>query len=276
MSFYGSWCEFDGKPCQDFGLELCHFGSPPDEGGEIGVSGEIIETYIGGNPKPLFYGKKYTQRRKLSLTLMLNNDRTGKGHHLSRIELSRISAWLTEHDTYKRLIIGQGDMDAYHFKCMFTSVKTVEYGGVPWGVECTAECDSLYAYLPPKQFTFGVNDTLDTVITNDSTASVGYKPIVEITLTPSTDGLGRDFSITNLVNSGSGRGTSIVFKDIPATVTSITVDCERQIVTCPQGINMYPYFNFGFLELHKGSNFLTMSGNGRVIISCEFCEDIGG
>lgn len=267
MAFWGSAFAFDGKPCEEFDLMLYDIEGDEQDEGEFASGGTVVEEVVGKRWKPYFYGVKYERKLEKTIVFGVNQRRVDEGKFLDRYEIDAIAAWLTGHDGYREFTIDQDDMRHVKFKCIVTGLELINYGRVPWAMRATLSCDSPYAYMYPQEYVCALNGNATISLYNRSAHSDYYLPRLEY-----RPNAGGDLVIANAsVGSREFRLTNI-----PASVAIIYVDNDTQVITCDQGLNLYPYFNLGFLRLTRGVNTLNATGNGELKIVCEFPVNAGG
>lgn len=266
MSFFGQAFMFDSTPCEMFDLMMYDVGDQ-DEDIQVGGGMEIEDEVIGDHWRPYFYGVKTGDKLEFDIVFGVNERRIRLGKFLDRWELEHVASWLTGHTAYKMLFIDQPDARTFGYRCMITDLKVTQYGAVPWALKAHVTCDSSYAYLEPVTYSFQVNGSKEVEVYNESSLNQLYHPVITITKTG-----GSAFSIKNAQDNN--RGPELT--DIPASVTTITMDCEHCILRSDQDLNLYSGFNFEFLGLAKGLNVLTLTGTGRMAITCEYPVNIGG
>lgn len=268
MAFWGCSFVFDDIPCSRYELMMYDIGSHTQSEGNFANEVSIVEDKISGRWKPFFYGTK--QEEKLSFTMVfgVNEERANAHEYLDRYELEAIAAWLTGHNEYKWLEIFQDDMVTVRYKCIVTSLDIIEYNMIPWALSMTVECDSPYAYKYPQVFEYDVNGSKDIIFFNESTHNGYYMPILEIDLRS-----GNSFKIIN--HADKDRSTE--FSSLPTAVKNIVIDNEHGVITTGDaGLNLYPNFNYKFFRLKRGENHLTVNGDGKLRILCEFPVNMGG
>lgn len=267
MAFWGKAFLFNDYPCEDFGLMLYDIGGDAQGGGTFASTVSIVEDVVGNRWKPYFYGVKYEKKLELEIVFGVNQRRLDEEKYLDRYEIDEIATWLTGHNEYKWLEIEQEDMEYVRYRCMVSDLSIVSYGQIPWAMKATIVCDSPYGYLYPQEFTYSVNGSAQFDFLNESSHNGFYMPILEIR--PKGGGT---FSIQNITDNG--RTTT--FTNIPASVSSVVVNNDTCVITNDQDLNLYPYFNFKFFRLARGYNTIKVTGNGTLIIRCEFPINAGG
>ena len=267
MSFYGSTFVFNGIPSEGYDLMLYEIGPVSDTDAPFASIGTIQEDIVGNRWKPYFYGVQQGTKLQFSLTFGVNQRRIDSRKFLDRFEISEIASWLTDRSGYHLLSIDQPDMVDVRYKCMVTALSLLPYGNVPIAFKATIQCDSPYAYLHPKTYSFSVTDSRIVTVHNNSSLNSYYRPVMGITLHG-----GSSFEIVNL----SDRGRIFLLSDIPPDTGTVTIDNDRQIITCNTGQNLYDHCNLKFFRLKRGMNQLRLTGYGDLTMTCEYPVNVGG
>lgn len=285
MSFYGSYFTYNGKSCKDFGLSLYDIGNTGQDDSKIASVGKPVEDWIPTRSKSFYYGLQQNNPLEFNLVFGVDfvNCTTSKDF-LTRDKIAEINNWLTGHgDSRKWLTIDQPDMTKYKYYCTITDMKIITHGMYPWGFECTVTCDSAYAY---KSASFEFECSSDTVEQSFSLMSGQmvnelYRPKMTITPTSNTKGcvsvknkstgslfvIGKQYEFINDKTTGDylSYGTNV----------TIDVDNETGVIKHSEGLNLYDYFNFGFLTIAKGVNEIVLKGKFKIRIDCDFPVDVG-
>lgn len=267
MAFWGHKFIFDGIPCETFDLMMYDIGGTEQGEGRFANTVTIIEEGVGNRWRPLFYGVKYENKQELEIVFGVNVERIDRQQYLDRYEIEAISSWLCGRENYCWLEIEQADMEYVRYRCMVTGLEQISYGNIPWAFRATITCDSPFAYMYPQEFRYDVDGSVDILFFNESSINGLYLPEMEISISS-----GDSFSIENLTDDGR----IVQFSGLPADITTIHVDNENGVLSTPSGSNVYPYFNFKFLRLKRGYNTLRITGNGSLLIRCEFPVSTGG
>ena len=265
MSYFGKAFVFDSTPCEMFDLMMYDIG---DIDGNMDIPGsyEIEDELIGDKWKPYFYGAKHGGKLEFDIVFGVNERRIDHDKFLDRWELSEITTWLCRKE-YRWLYIDQPDMTLVGYRCMISKPQVTRYGTVPWALRAHVVCDSPYAYLEAKEIRCSVDGEKQLAVYNESSLNDWYLPNVTFIRAGGTA-----FAITN--DRDNDRGPS--FTDIPGSVSEITIDNEHCVINNDQGTDLYSGFNFQFLRLARGENNITITGNGTVLIRCEFPINVGG
>lgn len=285
MAFEGCKFTFDGVSCDEHQLLIYNIGDNQQGDIDIAHTVSIQEQYISNRWKPLFFGVTYENKLESEIIFGLTQDRIDRHEYLSRQEIAAVSSWLAGHQQYKWLEIEQSDLAGIRYRCMVTSLKVVEYDGLPWAFSAVFTCDSPYAYLYPEEYTYDVEDELVVTFHNKSDHNGYYRPI--ITFSPGAAILTDDATVlteenNNVLITGSSMsienitcGHRMEFTALPEGVDTVTVNCETGVITSNTQGNLYEYFNFRFLQLQRGANVLKFSGRGSIKICCEFPVSVG-
>lgn len=265
MAFYGCQFSFDGIPCFEYGLMVYDIGSV-NEDGKFTSQVEIQEDRTAKRYSSLHYGVTQNKALTFSFTFGADMNAIDRNIPVDRWDMDVIANWLTGHDEYKYLEITQPDMEAIRYKCIISNLEYTTYGKIPWAFTCEVTCDSPFAYTYPETMSLSVTGNVNAALECRAACSY-YFPKVIINIKK-----GNSFSIIN--HSDGDR----VFKfgDIPTAIKTITVDNENEIITNSANLNLYDKFNFNFLRLVRGYNYLEFVGNADVSFECEFPINVGG
>lgn len=267
MAFWGSSFIFDDIPCEQFDLMIYEVGGLEDDEAAFASSGEIVEETVGRRWKPYFYSVKQEKKLEFEIVFGVNQRRIDSGRYLDRYEIAEVAAWLTGHTSYKWLMIDQEDMEHVRYRCMITSLSSITYGNLPWAMRATITCDSPYAYMPEYVEEHLIDGSQTVMFNNVSSINGYYYPIIEFL----PDG-GQDLFIENITD----RNRTFSLIDIPESISLVTIDNDRCIISNDQDLNLYANCNYRFLRLKRGYNHLNIIGNGTLRIRCVFPIDIGG
>ena len=99
--------------------------------------------------------------------------------------MDAIANWLTDHNTYKWLEIEQADMEMIRYHCVISDLTPIQISWLPWAFTATVTCDSPYAYMFPRTFTFDCSaataaNPVTIQVYNASTLSRPYYPDLQI------------------------------------------------------------------------------------------------
>lgn len=267
MAFWGSSFIFDDIPSENFDLMMYDIGGPSDDDADFASGVTVVEESVGRRWKPYFYGVKFENKLEFEIVFGVNQQRIDAGRYLDRYEIAEVAAWLTGHPNYKWLTIDQADMGHVRYRCMITNLASITYGNLPWAMRATVTCDSPYAYMPEQVEEFPIAGSTQVLFENKSSINGYFYPIVEF-ISDGSDEL-------HIENAMDG-GRTFSLTSIPASVSQITIDNDRCIISNDQSLNLYPNCNYRFLRLKRGYNILNVIGNGTLRIRCEFPIDIGG
>lgn len=278
MAFLGCKFSFDGISCEEHDLIIYNIGSKGQSGTTFANVVSIQEEHIANHWKPLFFGVTYENKLECEIVFGLNQERIEDHRPLSRQEMSAVSSWLVGHSDYKWLEIEQEDLVGIRYRCMVTELQVLDEDGAPWAFLAKFTCDGPYAYLQPEEYTYQVLGELVVEFNNKSDHNGLYRPTVVLmpeANAPTDDGdasIGEG-SIWSITNHEDGH--TMQFRDIPESITTITIDNENGVISSDPPQNLYPHFNFKFLHLKRGMNTLCIRGYGLVRICCEFPVSVG-
>lgn len=281
MAFYGCDFIFDGKRASTFlepslegapykRLMLYNIGSYGQDDADLSV-GEIEEDRIGRRYDPLLYGLRQNDPLQFTLVFGIDPDDLVGETCFTREEIARITQWLTGHQEYKVLKIDQSDMEHYSYKAMVTGLRLVSDGGLPVAFSAEITCDSPFAYKDAESYEIPFymdSDPTQCTVSCDWMANVYFYPIIDIEIGGAT--------YIEIVNITDG-GRIMRIDNIPSGVSDIHIDCKNQIITEPNGYNLYTGFSMRFLRFIRGDNEITVQsdGTGSVSITCELPVNIG-
>ena len=272
MSFYGTSMIFDGIACEEMGLIMYDFDSHKQEETSFTSNLSILEDRIEGRYRSLFYGGSVNEPLTFTMVLCASEDRAYRNEPFDRWDLQKIASWLTGHTTYKWLSIVQPDMEQIRYRCIITDLKAVEVAGTKWGLSCKVTCDSPFAYLAPRTYSYAIEDSGEFELFSESTYNGCYRPTIDI-----TGHGGGDISI--VVQSVHGS-SEFKFVGLPASIGDIHIDCENGVIVTSSGLNAYEYVSFtsgfSFPGFYRGVNHLTISGTGQYDFTCEWPVNVGG
>lgn len=272
MSFYGTSMIFDGIACEEMGLVLYDFDSNKQEVTKFSSNLSISEDRIDGRYRSLFYGGTVNEPLTFKMVLCANEDRARRNEPFDRWDLQKIAAWLTGHTTYKWLSIVQPDMENIRFRCLCSDLEAVEVAGNKWGFTCKITCDSPFAYMVPKKYSWTTTGSKTVNLFSESSHNGFYYPQLTI-------GGHQGGNIGVTINNATETHT-FSFKKLPSSIGTLTIDCENEIVTASSGMNAYQYIDFmdgfHFPRLVRGNNTITLSGAGTYSFTCEWPVNVGG
>lgn len=267
MSFYGSYFSYDGIPCTEYDLMIYDVNNTVQSGGGFSSSVTITEDRLARGYSSIFYGTSQNKPLTFTMVFGLINARAIEDKNLDRWDLEAVASWLTNANEYKDLVIEQDDMEMVKFKCIVTDLKIISWGNIPWAFSATIQCDSPFAYTFPETYTFSGGTTRNRIFSRSSFKGF-YYPVMEIIRGGSGD--------IEIVNT-SDNNRSFKLTNVPSGISRIYVDNQKGIIKdTVNGVNLYPYFNFNFLRLVRGDNYLNITGNGTVSIICEYPINVGG
>ena len=242
-----------------FGLMIYDFGGTSQGDVAFGNKASIVETRINNRIQPIHFGVNY-HSKPLEFKLVFGSEKP-----LDRFDLEQVSLWLTGHNDYEWLTIGQGDLDRVQYRCIITSLTPLTHGWLPVAFEANVLCDCPYAYSRRFSQSYTISGSKTILFRNDSSVREYLKP--ELTIAPTSS----SFKIVN--HSDNDREFS--FDGIP-TGGSITVDNNNGIITHSDGVNLYDKFNLNFFRLVNGANKLEVTGSGTLTIAGRFLYNVAG
>ena len=265
MSFFGCTFSFDGVSSEEFGLVLYEVGSTKQNTTSFETTMELHEDRIPNRNRPLFYGAYQNTSLSFPLTFGLKPSIYNDGGSLDRSDFQRIASWLTGQDQYKWLVIYQDDLFFARYRCVIQDLSVINTSLSPVAFTCTVQCDSPFAYLPKEKYQLNLSGSSEINIRNRSSMNMPYYPVILL----KGDGVS-DFKMEAVRES---RTTELV--GISTEPGTIRMDCENEILTCENDLNLYQYFNFKFPRLLRGDNQFIVSWNGTMTIECDFPINIG-
>lgn len=267
MAFFGHSFLFNDTPCEAFDLMMYDIDGE-EQGDTVFASVvSIQEEAVGSRYKPYFYGAKFEEKLEFDMVFGVNQSRINNEQYLDRYELDAVATWLTGRNGYDWLVIEQEDMTYARFRCMITELSVISYGQIPWALRARVVCDGPFAYMYPHCYKYDVDGELEFSFYNESSYNGYYYPLIQIDLAA-----GGDFE---LINETDGHRV-FQFRNIPESVTHVSVDNDHYVITNDQDLNLYPNFNYNFFRLKRGYNKLHAKGPGVLSIICEFPVNPGG
>ncbi|MBQ6144028.1 MAG: hypothetical protein IJI84_06110 [Clostridia bacterium] len=248
MSFLGNYFNFAGINSKDFGLKIVSInGNLTDIPSGSGYEYQTVSAIR--NPKKLFLGLKESNALEFSIEIVSENP-------IDLPTFLRIKQWLFGNIGYQKLQIESEWYEDFYFNCILKPTEDIKFGGECFGVRCTVECDSSYAYTFPttKTYTFDSSIMNPFEFDNLSAEIYGLRPIIEFKLSNS----GKDFKILNLKTNRIFEMTNLSPNEI------ITVDNQNEIITSNTGLNRFKNLsrgkNQGYLSFTHVSTNLSVMG----------------
>lgn len=264
MSFTGSSFIYNGISSEMFGLMLCNFSSATQEAGVVGEKLSIQEDRIARRRTGLHYGVTDNEAKEFPIVFVARDD----NRRLDRYEIAQIGAWLTGDHEYKELTIVQSDMEGVFYRCLITELEQIVVGMRTVGFTATVSCDGPYAYRRMASTNAEISGSTPLLYRNFSNVKGYYFPEIEIQCT------GSSLSIQNQTD-----GTAFILSGMPSGTRTITIDCQNQVMTSSDGINLYQYWNVDtakyFPRMVRGDNDLVMTGTGKITIQNVFSWNVG-
>lgn len=264
MSFQARAFIFDGVPSEEFGLIVANIGNSRQDSGEVGSELEILEDRIPRRYRAIHYGTIGNEPLSFPIVFSINRDNT----NFDRYDIARISAWLTGHQQYKKLVIDQGDMGSIYYNCIITELSQVEAGGKTVGFKATVTCDSPFAYRIVRDTVLECTGVLSTTYRCLSNVNDYYWPDMTI-----------ETSASELTIVNETDGTTFELSGMPSGQKNITVCGESLILESSDGTNLYDCWNvdkpkYVFRAL-RGDNQISVTGACTITIKNEFPWNIG-
>lgn len=270
MAFQGNKFIFDGVPGEQYGLVLANINNANQDAGKIGGTWKVHEDRIARRSVGLDYGVTANDPLSFPITMVAMED----NQHFDRYDIAAIAGWLTGHQSFKKLVILQQDMENVYYKCRITKLDAVEVGMRVVGFTATVTCDGPYAYRATTPTTIvGTDGGVTETYFCQSNVNDYFYPVITLTevsgdvsITNSADG-NRLFSLGGLPSPSIGNSRTI------------TIDCVHQIMIASDGINLYEYWNAEtpkyFPRFVRGGNPITIAGACVATIEGDVAWNIG-
>ena len=267
MSFYGSEFIFDGVSCREFGLELYDKISSTSQDEKQFAPMEYADDRVPGRYTTINYGGYYKEPLSFKLVFGVEEYYHDAYDSFDRWDIERIAAWLTGHQEYKWLQIVQDDMGDVRYRCHISDLKVIDVFSKQYGFECTVTCDSPFAYMLPRTYTYEITGSADIEVYNPSSYNGYYLPKMKVSLSS-----GNDIIIVN----ASDNYREFSLRGIPTGCGTIDINHDTQLISCDAELNLYPYWNMKTLRLARGLNKLSITGDCTLELTCEFPANVGG
>jgi phage-related protein len=264
MAFWARSFIWDDTPSEIYDMRVFRFDGGGKDSSPAGGDIQIIKKDAPRRSKPYFYG--VIQNEVLSFPLVF-----GGYNAIDAATRNTVEKWLFGQTTYNKLQIVQYELMGVYYNCFLTNPQIVSVGNLAYAYECTAICDSPWAWEFEKTQTHtyagdSVNDSF--VFTNDSANMDYLYPDIVF----STNALGNSITITNETDSNR----QFIFTAISPSET-ITVDNERQIITSDTGLRRLAKFNLKWFRYLPGNNTITITGGvSSVAFTYQFASRAGG
>lgn len=270
-----------------YGLYCCDFGNKQHEDVSFGNRAKIIEERIQGRVQPLHFGVNYHEE-PLEFTLIFGGDEP-----IDRYDMQTIARWLTGHQQYQWLTIEEPDMTSLHFRCLIRELTPISVGWFQYAFSADVICDCPYAYsnLFEQSFELPSSGSKRVILRNYGTARECIRPKIAI-----KDGSSEGVRNLRIINHTTGN--VMTFTGMPAGRKKILIDCNTGIVTgnivtthneggvviivnedgeeiiqeddneveTQSSLDMYPYFNFEYIEMEDGDNDLEIIGDNKALV----------
>lgn len=255
---------FAGKSSLMYGLTLYDIDGKGQEAVSFGNKASILEARTNRRIQPLHFGVNY-HNAPLQFKMTFGTDRP-----LDRFEFENISLWLTGHQSYQWLSIGQPDLEHVQFRCLITEMKPIFVSWLPYAFEATVTCDCPYAYSYPFEDKFTISGTTEILLRNKSSVREYLKPH----LTFSTNS---GVNTISIVNKDDNNRKFMIENSTGASLASTTIEIDNTngiITDKKNGANLYGGFNMNFFRLVQGDNHIVVTGNGTMTVSGRFLHNV--
>ena len=256
---------YNGVSSRDFGLILVSIDSNLNEV-PSGSNIEIQSVSATKNPKKIFLGAKENPSLEFPIEILSKNP-------IDLPTFLRIKQWLFGNPGYHRLQIEDEWYSDFYFNCILKASEDIKFGGEYFGLRCSVECDSPYAYTFPKTKTYTFDSSIINYFEFDNFSAeiYGLRPIIEFKLSNS----GNSFLIKNLTTNREFKMMDLIPNEI------ITVDNQNEIITSSTGLNRFKNLekgeNQGYFSLAHGINKLECHGLLEYLkITYQFAVRLGG
>ncbi len=272
MSFIGTSMIFDGVASEEMGLALYDFSSKKQDGTHFSGDLSHAEERIEGRTRPLFYGGAVNTPLVFTMVLSATEERAQRNEPFDRWDMQKVAAWLTGHDSYKWLSIVQDDLEEVRYRCLISELEAVEVSGLCWGFSCKVTCDSPFAYLTPRTYSFTVDGSGAGEIFSESSSNSFYYPKLVIS--------GHSGGTISVGVRSALEASTFTFQNLPSAAGALHIDCENGVVTADGISNPYQYLafptDFHFPRFVRGVNHITLTGTGVYQFTCEWPVNAGG
>lgn len=257
---------YDGKSSISENIKILYTESNPFEFTKSIPDKEISMIHTNQSSKWSITGISTPEPLSFQMQIMMYSDDVdlyANGNPIiKRNQISRISHWLFDNTTFKKLQILTDDLRDLYFMAIFTDVEYFEAGGDVCGFRATILCDTIGAYE-------------DKVITKNCTGSTRFvlqcqqDGIYEINPIYIIDMLEDHVTIT--VNT-----EDIILQSVSVGST-ITIDTEKLMTKSSEHENLYVgnKFNKGFPTLKWGKNVIVVDGKCKLTIKYRLIREVG-
>lgn len=265
MSFTGNYFIYNGISSKDFGLILASINTNLNDI-PSGSGIEIQSASVMKNSRKLFLGVKDNQVLEFPIEIVSQ----------SSIDLPtflRIKQWLFGCTGYHELVIEDEWYSDFYFNCILKPSEDIKFGDEYFGIRCSVECDSAYAYTFPRTKTYNFDDSVinSFEFDNFSAEIYGLRPFMQFQMSNP----GGEIIIRNLTDRREFRMSELSPDEV------ITVDNQNEIITSSTGPGRFKNLskgeNQGFLSFVHGVNKLECQGYVRYLkITYQFAVRLGG
>lgn len=252
---------FDNQRASDLGLMICSFNGDFEtaSGGEIEFN--VVKT--PNQDKFTFYGAQFNSPIEWNFSIC-KNPCLNKSFYFNQYEESMVCKWLLRTDGYK---LFQFDQPGYEdiFYNVYINLIPHQESGRTVGFDLTVTSDCAYGFTDIIKKEAFINKSTPLRLNIHSDINTHILPKVRI------NGRG-NFTINNYRNYNNGSYKNqildkiIEFKNIS---TEIILDSDTDIVT---GLSNPSDFNWHFLYLIDGTNFITTNSSSNIKIELEYRE----
>lgn len=254
---------FAGESSELYGLMVYEIGGEGQSDVSFGNKASIMEVRTTRRVKPIHMGVNY-HSEPLEFSLVF-----GAQKPIDRYDMELVTMWLTGHQDYQWLSIGQPDLAHVKFRCLITELTPISHGWLPVAFKATVRCDCPYAYGYQFSKVYRCDDTLSVMFKNTGSAQEYIKPVLHIVVDPGVETI-------SIVNHNDNDRTFEI-AGLPAAGADIIVDNESCIITeSTSGYNLYEGFNMNFFRLTPGMNNLEITGACDLEISGRLLYNVGG
>jgi phage-related protein len=259
MTINGYRFIYAGQSSDIYGVIKCDIGSINEESND--ESSEIITSTTPFRQTYSLHSVEKSEPLKFKLTICRED-----GEFIDADFEEDLKEWLCKEE-YHWLSIDQDDMYDKMFYCAIINPQKVNVGRMSGGIQFDVICDSQYAWTNLRKKTYSTVD--GTLIFNfNNTAKINkYVLSPTLTITIASDG---DIRIKNNTTNQLITIDNCVVGEI------ITLDCENEIAESSTNRILVDDWNVEFLEIIKGNNSITITGNFTMTMEYRLPVRIGG
>lgn len=251
---------FDGRRASEMDLMICSFDGVLEtaSGGEI----EYNVVKSPGRDSFTFYGSQFNSVLTWNFSICKNPRRTSN-LYFDQYEESRIAKWLIRTDGYKYLQFDQPGYEDIFYKAYINAVPR-QINGQTVGFDLVATSNCAYGFTDVIKRNETFNSSAPLLLNIHSDVNTYIFPKIKL------KGSG-NFNIDNYKDENfqdSLLDKPMEFKNVSAN-TEIFIDSNFDIIT---GLSNPNNFNWCFLVLADGKNFITTSSNSNIEIELQYRE----